>query len=156
MAFNKSLLCVSLSVLCIFGGVSSVDALSIKDTEALYKAVEAETREVSTYEEKLNVANVILNRVNNPSFPNTPYGVIHAHHTNARGHVIYQFSVVSDGSYKKAVPSDVTIKAVDDAIGGKWNMSDKVVFFNIKGLNCWAKRNKKCWGTDSIHEFYYQ
>lgn len=148
---KQVLTCFLICSTCLFGWVSQADALSKHDKEIFYKAVEAETREVDTYEEKLNVANVILNRVNSPRFPNNVKDVIYQ-----KTGKYYQFSVVPDGSLKAAVPTKMTKKAVDDALEGKWGISDKVMYFNVIGLKCWASNNKQFWGKDSIHEFYYE
>ena len=132
-------------------GLSS--ATESYDKTLFYKVVEAETRELAkassevSYESKLHVANVILNRVNHSSFPNTIDKVI-----MEKG----QFSVIPDGSAKKAIPSEETVRAVNDALNGKWMMSSKVLYFNTKSCNSWAERNRIKWGSDTIHVFYYQ
>lgn len=146
---KKILLCFIIALLLPVNGY----ALSKADKDLFYRAVEAEATE-GGYEEKLAVANVICNRVNNPYFPNTVRAVITEKHT-VKGKTYYQFCVVRDGRIKKVKPTEDTVRAVNDALSGKWIMSDKVTFFNIKGLKSYAKRNHTYWGSDDIHDFYY-
>ena len=129
------------------------DALSRADLELFYKTVEAEATGAD-YSHKLRVANVILNRVNSPQFPNSVPSVINQRR-KVNGVWRYQFCVVRDGRMKKAVPTEATIQAVDDALNGKWVMSSEVLFFNVRGLKGWASNNRVKWGSDSVHDFYY-
>ena len=129
------------------------DALSKADKDLFYRAVEAEATE-GGYEEKLRVANVICNGVNNPAFPNSIRAVITEKHT-VKGKTYYQFCVVRDNRINKVTPSKDTVRAVNDALSGKWIMSDKVTFFNTKGLKSYARRNHTYWGSDNIHDFFY-
>lgn len=59
------------------------------------------------------VANVVLNRVKNKSFPSTIKDVVFAH----RGGT-YQFSPIMDGRYYTVNVSDDTKSAVKDALAG--------------------------------------
>lgn len=111
----------------------------------LYKVVEAETTG-DCYESKLAVTNVICNRVNSASFPNTIKKVIMQKK---------QFSVIADGRYKTVKVTDSTKKAVDEVLKGKWIISDKVLYFNVKGLNSWAKRNLSYYDTIGVHDYFY-
>lgn len=111
----------------------------------LYKVVEAETTG-DTFESKLAVTNVICNRVNSEAFPNSIKKVVMQKK---------QFSVIADGRYKKVKVTDSTRKAVNDCLSGKWIISDNVLYFNVRGLNSWAKRNKTYWGTVGVHDYYY-
>lgn len=129
------------------------EGLTKAEKEVFYKAVEAEATGAD-YEHKLRVANVILNRVNSQKFPNSVPAVINQRQ-KVNGVWRYQFCVVRDGRLKKAVPTESTIRAVDDALNGKWVMSSKVLFFNVKGLRGWASNNRTKWGSDTVHDFYY-
>ena len=111
----------------------------------MYKIVEAECTG-DTYKSKLAVANVIANRVNSSSFPNSVSKVV-----KQKG----QFSVISDGRYNKVKVTDSTIRAVDDCLDGKWIMSTKVLYFNLRGMDSWADRNKVYWGTVGVHDYFY-
>ena len=129
----------------LYGANIASYGISNKDKELFYKVVEAECTGDS-YESKLAVANVIANRVNSSSFPNTISKVVKQKN---------QFSVIADGRYKKVKVTDSTRKAVNDCLSGKWILSDSVLYFNVKGLNSWAKKNKTYWGTVGVHDYYY-
>lgn len=107
--------------------------------------VEAETTG-DTFESKLAVTNVICNRVNSPNFPNSIKRVVRQKR---------QFSVISDGRYKKVKVTDSTKKAVDEGLKGKWIISDRVLYFNVRNLNSWAKRNLTYHSTIGVHDYFY-
>jgi len=75
------------------------------------------------YEGQLAVANVILNRVNDPRFPDTIYDVIHAPG---------QFPPAANGKLKDAEPSESVWKAVRAAASGENNVPGAVYFHNPK------------------------
>ena len=77
-----------------------------EDREILYKITSAE-RGGGTQEQQEYVVSVILNRVLCSGFPNTVREVVFAPN---------QFEPVSNGAFDAAVPSDVTIAAVDNVI----------------------------------------
>lgn len=136
---------IIIALLTLTGALNSSYGVSNADRQLLYRAVEAEVTGAE-YDDKLRVTNVILNRVNSDSFPNTIRRVIHQPN---------QFCIVRDNRINTVKVTDTSRKAVDDALGGKWIMSDKVLYFNVRGLNSWASRNKTKWGSDSVHDFYY-
>ena len=80
--------------------------LTDEDREILYKITSAE-RGGGTQEQQEYVVSVILNRVLCSGFPNTVREVVFAPN---------QFEPVSNGAFDAAVPSDVTIAAVDNVI----------------------------------------
>lgn len=91
---------------------------------------------------KIAVGNVVLNRVRNPLFPDTLY------------HVIYQsnqFSVVNDGSINKTPSEEAVIAAKLCLEGAK--VTD-ALFFNVRGLRCWAALNRPYVTTIGNHDFY--
>ncbi len=88
-------------------------ALSPEDKMILYKIVEAEAGGEDR-RGKILVANVILNRLENESFPDSIEGVVFQQKEG-----VAQFSPVSNGRYEKAVPSEGTIEAVDAALEGE-------------------------------------
>ena len=94
--------------------VSKLDA----NTYLLAQIINAEAKGES-YNGKVAVGNVILNRVNNPQFPDTIKDVIFQ-----RG----QFSPVSDGSINNK-PSEESIKAAKDAISGYKVVGDQALYF---------------------------
>lgn len=143
--YIKRIVSITIILLTLVGALNSSYGVSNQDRQLLYRAVEAEVTG-ATYYDKLRVANVILNRVNSPVFPNTIRKVIYQKN---------QFCIVGDNRINTVRVTDTSRKAVDDALRGKWIMSDKVLYFNIRGLNSWASRNKIKWGSDSVHDFYY-
>jgi len=142
----RKLLTLILLVSIILLDSKSVYAITNQDRQLFYKTVEAEVTGAG-YESKLRVANVILNRVNSPKFPNTVGKVIKQKS---------QFSCIADGRMKKAKPTDSTKQAVDDALEGRWIISNRVLFFNTIGCDSIASRNNVLWGKDKVHEFYYE
>ena len=96
----------------------SASGMSDADFNALCKIVEAEDGHDSI-EGRIGIANVILNRVRNPRFPNSIMGVI-----TAPG----QFGPVHSGSFAAAVPSASTINAVKQAVAGTNTVGNALYF----------------------------
>lgn len=98
------------------------------------------------YEGKVAVASVILNRVTNPSFPNSIEGVIKQ--KNA-------FSCVRDGKIS-VTPDNECRDAVMDAIKGKDPTSNALFFYNPQTATCsWMKQiDKKNMKTIGKHVFF--
>ena len=92
---------------------------------------------------RLAVGSVVLNRVDSPLFPATMYDVIFQ--TN-------QFSVVANGDIFNKTPSDLSITAAKLCLEGV-RVSD-ALFFNVRGLKCWATYNRPYLETIGDHEFY--
>lgn len=88
----------------------------------LAKLVETEAGN-EPYEGKLAVASVVMNRVNDGSYPNTVKGVIYEP---------YQFSPARNGKLEKATASKDSIKAAKAALSGENNVPGAVYFFNPK------------------------
>jgi len=78
------------------------------------------------YEGQLAVANVILNRVKDPRFPDTIRDVIYAGK---------QFPPAHNGLLDEAEPNESVLKAVKDAFNGKNNVEDAVYFHNPRVSN---------------------
>ena len=76
-----------------------------------------------SYEGQLGIANVILNRVKDPRFPNTIKGVIYAGK---------QFPPAHNGMLDDSKPDAVALRAAKDALNGKNNVDDALYFFNPK------------------------
>lgn len=110
------------------------------ELELFFRIVQAEIGDEHTFDQKVNVATVILNRVNSEHFPNTLYDVLTAKR---------QFSTYSSGRYKKVTVSDITILACEYAyeIGG--SEVGNALFFDSNGV---LKYKKIC--NDGAHNFY--
>ena len=96
--------------------------LSDKDYEALLRIVEAEAGG-EDQNGKLLVANVVLNRVNNESFPDTVWDVV-----MQREQGIAQFSPTVDGRYQNVHVSEDTMEAVERALYGE-DISQGALYF---------------------------
>lgn len=82
--------------------------ISENDRAILERIVQAEAGD-QDHEGKQLVANVILNRVKSKSFPSTIEKVVFSPR---------QFSPITDGGYERAVVTEDTKKAVDEALNG--------------------------------------
>ena len=100
------------------------------DYVALCKIVQAEAGS-EPVQGKIAVANVIMNRINNPSFPSTVEDVI-----RQPG----QFGPVRNGSYALAVPSVETMDAVNAALSGI-DYSGGALYFKRSSSSKWGSRN---------------
>lgn len=119
-------------------------AYTITKTEynELCKIIQAEAGN-QDMEGKILVGNVILNRVANAKFPNTIHEVIFQKS---------QFSPVSNGSYKKAVPSDEVYEAVNRLLNGE-DYSLGALYFRATSSNSnWGKL--KLILSHGGHKFY--
>ena len=96
--------------------------LSDKDLEALQRIVEAEAGG-EDQNGKLLVANVVLNRVNSESFPDTVYAVV-----MQKEQGIAQFSPTVDGRYNSVHVSEDTKAAVERALYGE-DISQGALYF---------------------------
>lgn len=97
--------------------------ISPEEKELLSRLVEAEAKGES-FEGKVAVAEVVLNRVDSPEFPNTITNVIYEVVGNA-----YAFSPVQNGEIKKPA-SEEAKKAVDNAISSKDRLQNALYFYN--------------------------
>lgn len=88
----------------------------------LAKLVQVEAGNES-YEGKLAVASVVMNRVRSADFPDTVKDVIYAPH---------QFPPATNGLLDKAKASEDCIKAARAALSGENNVPGAVYFFNAK------------------------
>lgn len=128
--------------------------LSAEDYENLLRIVEAEAGgedEVG----KILVANVVLNRVECESFPDSVSDVIFQ-----KSNGVAQFSPVSDGRFYKVKVSDETRQAVDKALEGE-DYSQGALYFAARK---YADSENMRWFDESLvflfehggHEFFTQ
>lgn len=80
------------------------------------------------------IAEVILNRVISPDFPETVHDVLH----EGEGSATPQFSPI--GNLAKAEPAQTQYEAIDAALYGPTILPDDVVFFSLYG------ENSRVWG----------
>lgn len=108
----------------------------------LCKIVQAEAGNQGE-EGKMLVASVILNRLNSTDFANDIHSVIFQKS---------QFSPVSNGSFKKAVPNEETISAVNRVLDGE-DISQGALYFRATSSNGnWG--NHKFLFAHGGHKFY--
>jgi len=96
---------------------ASSHGFSSQDLKMMANAVYGEARG-EPYEGQVAVAAVILNRVRNPSFPDTPSGVIFQP---------LAFTAVADGQIWLE-PNESALRAVQDALNG-WDPTDGCVYY---------------------------
>ena len=126
--------------------------LTDEDMEALLRIVEAEAGGEDE-EGKLLVANVVLNRVNNDSFPETVTEVVFQ-----RENGVTQFSPVANGRYYTVEISESTVSAVGRALIGE-DISEGALYFAARK---YADSDKMKWFDDNLtflfshggHEFF--
>ena len=107
------------------------------DIDYLYRAVETEVHG-GTFEGKVNVANVILNRVNSPDFPNTIKGVV---------------TQSGQFSFNKTNVTEDTINACSYAYAFADTTNGALYFNNGKPKDSWNGNDYIM--TDSVgHSFY--
>lgn len=127
--------------------------ISMEDYEVLLKIVEAEAGGEDE-EGKLLVANVILNRVEDPKFPDTVKEVVFQKENGTT-----QFSPVSDGSYYNVTVSEQTRSAVERALCGE-DISQGALYFAARKIADpermkWFDENLELLFSYGGHEFFY-
>ncbi|QUH21198.1 cell wall hydrolase [Alkaliphilus sp. B6464] len=120
-----------------------------EDLYWLSRVIHAEAQGES-YEGKVAVGNVIMNRVNSGKFPNTIKGVVF---DKQDGYT--QFSPVLDGSIYNT-PNAESIKAATDVLNGARPVGNALYFLNPrKSTNFWIIQNRQYIKTIGLHDFYY-
>ena len=115
----------------------------------LSKIVYAEAGSES-YEGKLAVANVVLNRVRSDAFADTIEGVVFEKYNN-----IYQFTPVANG-FIYSEPNEESIAAARAALDGANNVGDCTYFCGAEEAeSSWAAQNKTFFAQIGNHCFYY-
>ena len=121
------------------------DSDTYYDEESLYwlsRIIYSESGNQSL-EGKIAVGNVVLNRVEHANFPDTIYDVIFQKN---------QFSPVASGSIHRE-PGASSVVAAKLVLDGAEVMGD-ALFFNRKGLKCFASKNREFLATIGGHSFY--
>lgn len=105
------------------------ELMATEDFKLLAKIVQVEAGWES-YEGQLAVANVVLNRVKDPYFPNTIHDVIYAPN---------QFPPAYNGKLDQAIPNESVKKATLAAMNGENNVEGALYFHNprVSGGGFW-------------------
>jgi LysM repeat protein len=128
--------------------VSSTKSYTADDLYWLSRIVEAEASGES-YEGKLAVANVVLNRVAESSFSDTIYGVIFE-----KSNGYYQFTPAANGTIYNT-PSQSSEQAAESALNGVNNISDALFFVNPdKTSLSWIQSYRTFFKSIGDHDFY--
>lgn len=93
---------------------------------------------------KIALGNVITNRVAQSNFPNSVHDVLYARN---------QFTVVNRSVFWSQTPNEACYNAAKMALEGT-SILPTAVYYNIKGMNSWAARNRPLVGTIGNHSFY--
>lgn len=117
-----------------------------EDLYWLSRIVHAESSGES-YEGKLAVANVVLNRMKSKSFPNTVKAVIFDKKYGV------QFSPTKNGSIYKT-PSQESIKAATAALEGTNNIQNALYFSNFSSHKSKSKKKYSFYKKIGNHTFY--
>lgn len=119
------------------------DPLLAEDVDLLARIIYIEAG-YESYEGQIAVGNVILNRVNHSSFPNTIRDVIYA-----QG----QFPPAHNGMIDRAEPSDSAIQAARAAIGGTEYAPHALYFYNPRVTTSSFFTQKEAVATIGNHRF---
>ncbi|SNS03653.1 N-acetylmuramoyl-L-alanine amidase [Anaerovirgula multivorans] len=115
----------------------------------LSRIIHAEAQGES-YQGKIAVGNVILNRVRSGNFPNSIYGVVF---DKQNGYT--QFSPVIDGTIYNT-PGKDSVQAATEVLNGARPVGEALYFLNPrKATNFWIVANRKYMQTIGDHDFYY-
>ncbi|MCF0134708.1 MAG: cell wall hydrolase [Blautia sp.] len=132
--------------------VQNTKIMSDKDYDTLLRIVESEAG-TEDIKGRVLVANVIMNRVRHPEFPDSIYDVVWE-----RNNGVPQFQPTSNGTIYYVTVTDETKEAVRQAIEGV-DYSEGALFFIQKdaaeeeGIN-WFEKNLKRLFKHGVHEFY--
>lgn len=109
--------------------VKAANGSNTSDVQLLARAINGEARG-EPYEGQVAVGAVILNRVKDPSFPNTIAGVIYEPGA---------FTAVSDGQINVPLdPNSTVVKAAQDALNGWDPTGGAIYYFNPNtATNSW-------------------
>lgn len=123
--------------------------VSVSEKDLFYRLVSAEAS-AESFEGKLAVATVIMNRVKSPDYPNTIKGVIYDDNWGV------QFTPVSDGRINEPATAE-SKRAVDKVLQGYRSFGPNIMFFlnPDKSINNYIIKNRTYYKTIGKHDFYY-
>ena len=125
---------------CVFDQDPMIDGYN---NYLLAKIAMAEAGDQDTKGKAL-VIRVVLNRVNNRSFPDTVSGVIYQKR---------QFSPVLEGKFENVIPDADCWKALDLVMNG-WDESQGALYFKMKCKSKWHERNLRFLFKYQDHYFF--
>lgn len=115
------------------------------ELDLLFHIVETEVRGENNFDEKVNVANVIFNRIKHEDFPTNLTDILTEYP---------QFSSYINGEYKNVTVTETTILACEYAFQFQDTTNGALWFDSTRG-NSWADRNREYIFTDNVgHSFY--
>lgn len=114
------------------------DYFTDEELDLLFGVVQAEIGDEYSFDQKVNVANVIFNRWYHEQFPDTLLEILTPD----------QFSTISNGNYKKVKVSEATILACEYAFIFE-DTTDDCLFFDSNGVHKY-----KYIFNDGAHNFY--
>lgn len=122
------------------------DYTTDEEFDLLCRVVEAEIG-IGDFDQKYNVASVIINRYYSKNFPDNWKDILFQKSDSA-----YQFSSVGNGAYKKVTVDNDTIEAIEYA----FSISDTTngcTYFH-SGNSTWHENNLEFIFDDGLHKFY--
>lgn len=121
------------------------DYFSESELNLLFKIVETEVRGNENFNEKVNVASVIFNRMKHDDFPATMNDVLTEHP---------QFSSYTSGAYKNVTVTETTVLACEYAFQIE-DTTNGALYFDSTNGKSWADRNREFLFKDDVgHSFY--
>ena len=133
--------------------VSDSMTTTVDNFDAQVLSHSSSAKMMSDIKGRVLVANVIMNRIKYPEFPNNATDVIWQYIDG-----VAQFSPVADGRISEVVPTNETKEAVKQALEGV-DYSEGALFFIQKSAAAknnirWFDKNLKKLFKHGVHEFY--
>ncbi len=94
---------------------------------------------------KALVVRVVMNRVENPEFPDSVKAVIYEEN---------QFSPVRSGDFESAIPDRECLEAVKMVMSDGWDESQGALYFESESKSTWHRENLKYLFEYGEHYFY--
>ena len=98
------------------------------------------------------IANVVLNRVNSPRHPNTIKDVIFQSGINSQGQHVFQFTPAGRDTFGTGEHSDLTIRAVQQALSGVDDSQGATFFHSISGIQQAEREGREIWHERAARE----
>lgn len=127
---------------------SIYDYFNSYELELLFRIVETEVRGDTYFDEKVNVASVIFNRIGHDDFPMTLTDILTQRSPSP------QFSSYISGAYKNVEVTNTTILACEYAFQFG-DTTNGALYFDSTNGNSWADKNREFLFKDNVgHSFY--